>query len=626
METGKTTYSSSQMLVKDGERIEEEEEEEQQQQLRLHRFLQWLQVNDVQIRGCELRRCSNSPHSGIGVFATTDDTSGVLMVTPLLLAITPMTVLQDPLLGAHYCQLFEEGEVDDRLLIMLFLVVERARGQLSFWAPYFDVLPSKFGTPLCFNEEDLLGLEGTSLFHATQQQQRSLRALYDDKVKPVAESFLSAVEADRREVGFDDFMWANCIFWTRALNIPCPYSFVFPAQLPVLPALRALQDANPQAYPPRDPEGQLDVAPEASGVHTTVQPKNMETKSSESGHEKGIESAAELDGECGERFCDMQNGDEMKVPTESVWVEGLVPGIDFCNHDLMPVALWEVDGPEGHITGVPNSMYLVTGPGLGVTANSEVHINYGNKGNEELLYLYGFVMDTNPNDYLMIYFPKEALEKSACNETKSQLLAELNLPLRWLLPSSELKMGFCGQGHPYTSAATTDRIHLETQKPIASGDTKPPQCLMFPEDLLTALRIVAMEEDEVYRVVSLLEEISASQGVVKDLDIRTAVEQVCGNRGALQLLVDLLTSKMMEINEGTGPEDADDKLLAKDKQARLQPTGGKSSLVNSEGLLSENMRACVIYRKGQKLLCRLFLQGAESALDECVQSSTQPPI
>ncbi len=34
-----------------------------------------------------------------------------------------------------------------------------------------------------------------------------------------------------------------------------------------------------------------------------------------------------------------------------------------------------------------------------------------------------------------------------------------------------------------------------------------------------------------------------SQGVAKDLEIRTAVEQVCGNRGALQLLVDLLTSK-----------------------------------------------------------------------------------
>jgi hypothetical protein len=43
METGKTTHSSSQMLVKDGERVEKEEEEEQQQ-LRLHRFVQWLQV------------------------------------------------------------------------------------------------------------------------------------------------------------------------------------------------------------------------------------------------------------------------------------------------------------------------------------------------------------------------------------------------------------------------------------------------------------------------------------------------------------------------------------------------------------------------------------------------------
>lgn len=32
---------------------------------------------------------------------------------------------------------------------------------------------------------------------------------------------------------------ANSVFWTRALNIPCPSSFVFPDQLPVPPALRA---------------------------------------------------------------------------------------------------------------------------------------------------------------------------------------------------------------------------------------------------------------------------------------------------------------------------------------------------------------------------------------------------
>lgn len=66
------------------------------------------------------------------------------MVTPLILAITPMTVLQDPLLGPQYCRLFEEGDVDDRLLIMLFLLIEHARGESSFWAPYPSIL-----IPLC---------------------------------------------------------------------------------------------------------------------------------------------------------------------------------------------------------------------------------------------------------------------------------------------------------------------------------------------------------------------------------------------------------------------------------------------------------------------------------------------
>ncbi len=33
---------------------------------------------------------------------------------------------------------------------------------------------------------------------------------------------------------------------------------------------------------------------------------------------------------------------------------------------------------------------------------SEVGMNYGDKGNEELLMLYGFVQDNNPHDYVMV--------------------------------------------------------------------------------------------------------------------------------------------------------------------------------------------------------------------------------
>lgn len=86
-----------------------------------------------------------------------------------------------------------------------------------------------------------------------------------------------------------------------------------------------------------------------------------------------------------------------------------------------------------------------------------------------------------------------------------------NLPLRWLLPSSELKRGFCSQ----SKSATLSRTLVERQKLIVtghswSGHRKAPayvEQIVFPEDLLTALRIVAMKEDEVYHVVGLLEEV-----------------------------------------------------------------------------------------------------------------------
>lgn len=60
--------------------------------------------------------------------------SGIPLVVPLDLAITPMRVLQDPLLGPECRAMFEEGEVDDRLLITLFLTVEHLR-ENSSWKP-----------------------------------------------------------------------------------------------------------------------------------------------------------------------------------------------------------------------------------------------------------------------------------------------------------------------------------------------------------------------------------------------------------------------------------------------------------------------------------------------------------
>ncbi|KAL2233953.1 UNVERIFIED_CONTAM: hypothetical protein Sindi_1127500 [Sesamum indicum] len=186
------------------------------EEAKLELFLQWLKVNGAELRGCKLKYCNSK--KGFGIFTTNDVPDGILLVVPLDLAITPMRVLQDPLIGPDCRSLFEEGEVDDRLLIMLFLTVERLR-KSSSWKPYLDMLPTEFGNPLWFTDDEFSELKGTTLYRATELQKKNLKSLFDGKVKKLVEKLLALDGSSDR---------ANSIFWTRALNIPFPSSYVFP--------------------------------------------------------------------------------------------------------------------------------------------------------------------------------------------------------------------------------------------------------------------------------------------------------------------------------------------------------------------------------------------------------------
>ena len=85
-----------------------------------------------------------------------------------------------------------------------------------------------------------------------------------------------------------------------------------------------------------------------------------------------------------------------------------------------------------------------------------------------------------------------------------------NLTLRWLLPGSLLQSGF------YSKESISQPNTLECDNPASctsyswSGNRKPPSFLkqfVFPEDMIAALRIVAMKEDELQTVASMLEEV-----------------------------------------------------------------------------------------------------------------------
>lgn len=129
---------------------------------------------------------------------------------------------------------------------------------------------------------------------------------------------------------------ANCIFWTRALNIPCAHSFVFPAQLPIPPAIRGLQLLVEQTNPDSNA-----VAPFKTDLEKVT--RNTELVDEKSFTEKLDKDVA--DPELGDNTLVVSSVmDEVHQSTQNaesigdelVWVEGLVPGIDFCNHGSSP--------------------------------------------------------------------------------------------------------------------------------------------------------------------------------------------------------------------------------------------------------------------------------------------------
>ncbi|CAN1191105.1 Aspartic proteinase-like protein 1 [Linum perenne] len=439
---------------------------------KLRTFLQWLQVNKVELRSCEIKYSGRN--KGFGLFSSVDVSddgkitrisefqkgncklfsdslvvdqdstetvvdqdstkfenecflvvlAGVLLVVPLDLAITPMRVLQDPLIGPDCRAMLEEGEVDDR---------------------YLDMLPTTFGNPLWFSDCDLLELKGTALHRASELQKKSLMSLFEDKAKDLVRKLLILDGSTKT---------ANSVFWTRALNIPFPRSYVFPT----------FQEGDGGCL-----------------SNDTVTCEESKLPVSE-GQANGLPSTSSQD--------------------ETVWVEGLVPGIDFCNHDLRAMATWEVDG-TGSKTGTPCSMYLLS-VDLSFSRNwkaerslfdvgKEISISYGSKGNE-------------------VHYPIEALQSAPFSEAKLQLLQAQKAELRHLLPKSLLNKGF------FPASSTTSLRNGETDKAEVtkvsnfswSGQRKTPcyiDKLVFPDDFLAALRTIAMREDELFKVSSLLQEV-----------------------------------------------------------------------------------------------------------------------
>ncbi|CAN6179632.1 unnamed protein product [Urochloa humidicola] len=181
--------------------------------------------------------------------------------------------------------------------------------------------------------------------------------------------------------------------------------------------------------------------------------------------------------------------------------------------------------------------------------------------------------------------------------------------LRCLLPRSLLDNGFFGI---CSAEAKDDKKNISPFSSYSwSVQRKVPSYLhkiVFPQEFLSTLRTIAMQEHEIEQVGS------SEDREPSDAEIQSAIWEVCGDQGALGLLVDLLRVKMAELEESTGPEASDSQLLEQFYSLDSEDcTSGSDE--NNKDKSKINKRSCIIYRRGQKQLTRLFLREAEYLLE-----------
>ncbi|CAD7704284.1 unnamed protein product [Ostreobium quekettii] len=275
---------------------------------------------------------------------------------------------------------------------------------------------------------------------------------------------------------------------------------------------------------------------------------------------------------------------------ESTFFEAIVPGLDFCNHVPAPGCRWVPSKkpcrkqPGSNKDGDTSHMHidLVADPRKPLQPGTQLNISYGDRSNEELLFQYGFSLELNPNDALMISCPlEEPTPHSPSLEPRLRLLRSYGLKPQFFLPNGEA-------------------LHLAKSKATELADLRAKGRLagslrgVFPDRMWKVLEVFVMEPEE---VASRLGESSpGSQGMGRSIPKKGGNLRDLGlEMAAATTLVRLLEMKMVEMEgpEGTGRLEDDIKIIE-------EANSGASTM-------SQSKWSCLVYRAQQKHLVREWL-------------------
>lgn len=145
----------------------------------ISRLLRWLEAAGATLNGLKILPSPGAGltlHTGVAVKSSgmggrmlrwlsgfSSSVEAVLASFPAATTLNVATISLQPITGPVIKEAFMKGVVDERLAVVVFLMLERQKGERSPWAPYINLLPREFSTPIFFTEAEMAELRGTHL-------------------------------------------------------------------------------------------------------------------------------------------------------------------------------------------------------------------------------------------------------------------------------------------------------------------------------------------------------------------------------------------------------------------------------------------------------------------------------
>ena len=278
-----------------------------------------------------------------------------------------------------------DGPLDDRDRLCLLLMIERARGARSKWAPYIDSLPRRYDDPLWWGAEARLLLEGSRAGAAADAAERALERLGRLRAKLVGDR---ARELEREKDGGGDGGSAR------------------------------------RSARGRTSGSSSGVGGEGGGASEMAEGEGgSESESVLRNPLAALSGAAALEDARWARSTVWSRA--FNLPPSGSRRVTLLPVGDMLDHDPRAAVRWSAGGGGGGGESGEEETKVAAGEGdfvfetlSGVPRGTAVASNYGHKSNEELMVGYGFILQPR-NDADFFHFSLGIGGRGGCGNSGS---------------------------------------------------------------------------------------------------------------------------------------------------------------------------------------------------------------